>query len=893
MKKIGSLILLIFLLLVGTSWSQESSGSLEGRIFDSRQKAIASADISVKSDSLQGMRKINTDGKGYFRIFSLPVGKYTVKIQHRAFQSVTYENVTVRLGTTTSLGEIRLNQKTAEIYEITVTAEKPIVDPVANSLGANLGMETFATLPVERNFRSMLSLSPQVNHSFYGDEVNIAGSTGLGNVYFIDGINVTDPVNARTSTDLPYNFIKEIEVKTGGYEAEYGRALGGIVNVITYSGSNEIKGKLFGFFTNQNLAGTYRPGKVKQKIDSFSTYDFGLSLGGPLIRDNLWFYLAYNPTFEDREVEIPGLGLHQDRRRSHLFAGKLTWQASPKTNIVFTALGDPNTHKRISQAFSDALTVPNALTNPDPYLGEISSGGYNLSLHIQHVLKENILLKTAFSQSRNSDNDGPATQRGSQEPFFFDFPSGTLSGGYGRLLKTYTYRSAAHIQATFFWGDHTLKTGIAFEDNAVDGRAENLAGQEGQIPSIIFHMGHSQYWAVSSKKKASVHNRVFSIFAQDSWLVNNRLRINAGLRWDGQFFIGSDGKIAQRITDQWQPRFGFNYILGSPGTQKIFGSFGRFYEQIPLALAWAFYASSIYHEIYYFHDPRINPSGGFIIDRSHNILPEVKNLKGQHFDEFTFGYEKRIGNDFKVGIRGIHRKLRQAVDDGVDPVSFEYIIGNPGTGNLSLLPKFRKKYTGLEITLEKPLGDINFFFSYVLSKNHGNYTGLLDTDVGWAQANITSRDFPAQWINSTGLLPNDRTHVFKFYGTYHLPLGLSLGAACILQSGTPINEYGTFNVPGSVIFLRKRGTGGRTPTLWDTNIRLIYDLRHLMKTSFRPKLIADVFHLFSQREAVILDQLHYLAADAQGNQIQANPNYLVPSLYQPPMIIRLGFEIDF
>ena len=526
-------------------------------------------------------------------------------------------------------------------------------------------------------------------------------------------------------------------------------------------------------------------------------------------------------------------------------------------------------------------------------MGEINSGGYNLSLHAHHIFRENILLEASLSQSRNNDNDGPATQRGSQEPFFFDFTSGSLSGGYGRVLKSYTHRTAAQAKGTLFWGEHTLKTGIAFEDNLVSGRSDNLAGADGRIPSIIFHMGQSQYWAVSSSKKASVRNRVLSMFAQDSWQVNNRLRINAGLRWDGQFFIGSDRKIAQRITNQWQPRFGFTYQLGKLGSQKIFGSFGRFYEQIPLALAWAFYANSDYHEIYYFHDPRTNPAGGLDMDRSHTILPEVSDLKGQHFDEFTLGFERRIGNELKVGIRGIYRNLRQAVDDGVDPVSLDYIIGNPGTGNLSLLPKFRKRYAGLEITLEKPAGKLSFFLFYVFSKNHGNYTGLLDTDVGWTQPNITSRDFPAQWENSTGCLPNDRTHVLKFFGTYRLPIGLSLGATCLLQSGTPLNEYGTYTVPGSLIFLQERGTVGRTPTLWDAGIRLTYDLGYLTKTSFRPKLIADVFHLFSRRQAVVLDQLHYLAADANGSQVGENSNYLVPALYQPPMILRLGFEVDF
>jgi len=116
----------------------------------------------------------------------------------------------------------------------------------------------------------------------------------------------------------------------------------------------------------------------------------------------------------------------------------------------------------------------------------------------------------------------------------------------------------------------------------------------------------------------------------------------------------------------------------------------------------------------------------------------------------------------------------------------------------------------------------------------------------------------------------------------------------IWQSGTPLNEFGGFNRdPFVSTFLRPRGTAGRTPAIWDLNFRLTYDPKRWFTSSVRPKAILDIFHLFSQRKPVNIDQQHYFGQDENGNQIALNPNYLRPLLYQPPMTVRLGLEVGF
>jgi hypothetical protein len=369
-----------------------------------------------------------------------------------------------------------------------------------------------------------------------------------------------------------------------------------------------------------------------------------------------------------------------------------------------------------------------------------------------------------------------------------------------------------------------------------------------------------------------------------------------GLRWDGQYFIGSDGKTAQSITNQFQPRFGFIFQPGELGTQKIFGSYGRFYQQLPLFFADMSYAHWENYSEIYTEDPR-DPAA---IPIDHTIyvspddpyFPEVENLEGEHFDEFVAGYERIFADHFKIGIRGIYRTLRQVVGYGFKDGFFP---GNPGRGDLSFLPKPKRNYTALEVTIERFGGArLNFQASYVLSRNYGNYAGLYNSDQRTvAPNNYFSLQLEEQAQNSTGLLPNDRTHVFKLFGSYRIVPRLTFGTFLTWQTGTPLNEFGATWLVYRPIFLVKRGSAGRTPAVWDLNLRLTYNLDGFWSSKFKSRIILDVLHVGSPRKAVDIDQIRFQAVDNDGNQIAPNINYGHAMRYQPPMTMRLGIEFGF
>ncbi len=869
--------------------AQDVTGALDGWIVDTSGNPLAGAEVTATPLNSWSLGATTSNSRGYFRLMGLRVGNYAVEIRRVGYRPLRIQEFGIRLGATSGIGIVRLQAGMVNLPAVIVHSQEPPIDPTTSASGGSIRSEFFETLPVERSFHALPTLLPQANLSYFGDEVNIAGSSGPENVYYIDGVNVTDPYRASTSGDLPYNFIHEIEVKTGGYEAEYGRALGGIVNVITKSGSNDLRGEAFGFFTGSGLGGMWKRGVADASFGTSADYDAGLSLSGPIVRDRVWFFTAYSRAVARQDVRVPGYETQLDSRTSHLFAGKIDWQLGMRSSVALTILGDPNSRQEVGPAFT-AYGSPTGLENIDPILGESRQGGVAVSLRSSQSLGQRFLLESALSQVDRDENSHGSSERGRREPLVMDLETGRWSGGFGDNAKHHSVRLAAKVSGTLTLAVHTLKTGVEYEDNRLDAKIHLVD------PGIVTRLNDTTYQAVYLISTGTVHNRVVSLFLQDNWLLAAHLRVNAGLRWDGQYLVGSDGRVAQPITDALQPRLGLTVQPGGAGS-KIFASFGRFYEQLPLFASATWWHVPVRNGIYHL---RQNPLEGGTPDDSldtltHGILPEVSGLRGEHFDEFTAGYEQALSSRLRVGVRGSYRTIREVIDDGLTPGTIERVLGNPGRGALSFIPRLRRNYYALEFTANWHRGKaLNLAASYTRSRNYGNYTGLWDHDVGYDLPNgKADPDLEQQVPNSTGLLPNDRPHVFKFYGSEHLELGLTLGMIFSWQSGTPLSEMGATFLPAHFAFLSPRGSVGRTPPIRDLSVRLTYDVFRKPGSAVQPRLALDLFHVASARRPVTVDQVHFSALDPKGNQAAPNPNFLKPSRYQPPMLVRLGTTIEF
>jgi Carboxypeptidase regulatory-like domain/TonB dependent receptor len=881
----------VFVILLGWAASasaQDATGHIEGRVLTAEASPAVSVRVAASSPNLQQSRAAETDARGYFRLQDLPVGTYQVRLALVGYRPVRFDNVVVRLGRTTSLGETRIEPQAFELQDIVVNAQRPLVDVASAATVTNLPAEQFRNIPTERNFRSIVKLAPQANASYYpGDEADVAGGTGPENAYFLDGVNITDPKLGATSSNLPYNFVRELQVKTGGYEAEFGRATGGIVDVVTYSGSNRFGGQLFGYFTNNGLTAAPRFEVPGTRELAFSEYDIGGSLGGPILKDRLWFFAAYNPSVRRQRVEVRGPALPDDYLIQHLFATKLTWQPGLRTDIAVTIHGDPSRHRE----FPGALEA-DSLVNPEAVTQETHVGGFVLSTLVRQRLGSSAQLEVGASRFTSHNSFRAATPLGRTAAHYLDNRTGTVSGGLGFDGRDNVARTGARASLLAVRGRHTVKVGVEYEANFLD-EHNDFSGRQGSPDGLITRLDDSTWVWEHGEGGGLFRNRIPTAYAQDSWRVGERLTLNAGLRWDAQYLTHSD-QVVQSFTGEWQPRLGFIYQLGVLGTQKLSGSFGRFYEQIPIDFMTAYDIDfGFYSRVQYSQDPRLDATNGDTLQSccTFGALPQ-QDLDGQYFDEFTLGYERAIGKDFHAGVRGMDRTIRSVVEDVFDPSVGYVVMGNPGRGSLASAPLPSHRYTALVLTFEKPEGRLKFLASYVLSRTRGNYQGLYSFDQQGAFPNDGYQfDQPSSYPRSTGLLPNDHPHILKVSGSYGFDSGLTVGTALAWMSGEPRNEYGLS--PEGFYFLRQRGTAGRAPGLFDAALQLAYALPRWTGSGIRPTLYLDLFNIGNPRTDVTYDYLHYLDVDENGVPVTPNRTYGRPRLFQPPMSARLGISLDF
>jgi hypothetical protein len=859
--------------------AQEVAGALEGRVVAGSGEPIEGAEIIVEGLLLQGTRTTATDTRGRFTLRSLPAGSYVVVIRRISYGPVRLQDVPVRLGLTTSLGEVRLEAQAYQVAEIVVSGSRPVIDPVSAATGATLDSSQFRSLPAERDYQALITFLPQANASDYGDGPNIGGSTGLENAFYLDGMHAT--VGTGFSIDLPFNFVREIQVRTGGYEAEFGRSLSGIVNVVTPSGGNEFRGEVLGFFTGDQFRTDPRVGLEQAEAVSFRRYDLGLSLSGPIQRDRLWYFVAYNPTFASQDAEVAGLPEERDSEVHHLLAGKLTWRADARTDVAFTLLGDPFTHDLVG----GGLDILPQTDDPRAVLGRQTGGGTTASVQARRDLGAGTEASFAISRLDRHEDIGPRSGSVSIGALtrVDDFTTNTSSGGFGLYNQTSESRTAVRAALTLVRGRHAMKFGAEYEVNKVN----NDVGLSQIIRSSDSVYDWGEQFVILRGR-----NRIPTLYAQDAWEVSPRIRVSAGLRWEAQYLSGDSGP-SRTIGSEFAPRLGVVYQPGEPGSQRLFASAGRFFQQVPPIALTFWNSSGSLRNRQFPQNPLIDSANGVVLaDFTFDEVPATPDVVGQHYDQVTLGYERRMGTEFKIGIHGTYRKLRWAIEDGVAPGDSVYRMGNPGRGPLATMPRARQRYTALELSVERSTpGPLYLLASYVLSRNVGNYTGLFATDYFTPGPNAGPQyDVPDLVTDEAyGLLPNDRTHVAKVAASYGLPFGVTLGGFLTVASGTPRSEFGTSSAGFYTTFVRPRGSIGRTPSVWSLDLHAEYSPTFTLAARLRPRFLLDVFNVGSPREVLFYEQLRYLDAARS----QENPNYGVVTRYQAPMSARLGMVVEF
>ena len=858
---------------------------MEGTVVSNDGAPIAGVEVTISSPALQGVRARATDERGRFVFFAIPAGSYTVELRRIGYASVRVTELVVPLGGTATR-IVRITPQAARLEEVVIPGARPIVDHASAAAATTLDSARFRSLPTERDFRALLAVVPQGNPSAYGDGVNVNGSTGFENAYFINGVHSTNPLSGDGGINVPFNFVREVQVVTSGYEAEFGRGQGAIVNVVTNSGGNAFEGEVVGFYTGHRLRAAPRWGLAQSPDREFSQYDVGVSVGGPIRRDRLWYFAAYNPLFETKSVSFNGIPTQTDSRVRHLAAGKLTWQPAASTDASITLLGDPSSRKGVEAMEAWSPPLP-AITDPRAVLGDFRDGGFAGTAQLRHQAGSRLLFTGSVTQLTNVRQ---YQRRSGNDDFVSlarldDFVTNETSGNFGRSYRVNTSRTAGDASLMVQVGTHTSKFGISVEQNTI------------HIPYFI----QSSVWRDTLPRpynwyRAYIagrgHNTVPAIYAQDSWEVSQRMRLNYGLRWESQHIAGDTG-IRLTMRNQIAPRVGIVFQPGELGIHKLAFSAGRFYEQIPLWALFVWTMPQRAEQLNYARNPLVDTVGGELIDLSTAGYPADPNSRGQHFDEFTLGYERSVGTQHHIGVRGVRRDLRWVVEDAIaEHASADapsWILGNPGRGLLSHVKRATRRYSGLELLVERSgAGSLRYTASYVLSRTTGNYSGEFESDTRVPASHAQQAlDWPVQWTHDTGPLPNDRPHLVKLSGSYRMRGNLTVGGVGVFASGTPISEFAADPYAYDRTHVRDRGAVGRTPNIWNADVRLSYALR--LDDRLQPRVLLDVFNIGNQRRAIDFEQLHYTNAE----RTEANPNYLGVNQYQASMRARLGVVVGF
>jgi outer membrane receptor protein involved in Fe transport len=281
-----------------------SAGAIQGVVTDGKSgDKLAGVTVIVTSPALSQTQTAITDENGYYQVGQLPAGDYLVTFY---YADITVERSGIRVGIdkTTPVYQ-KLNMAAAGGETIKIQDTAPTIDPTSTTQGITIDKNYIKNIPVPgRTFESALGAAAGSQND--GAGVSFSGSSSLENQYFVDGVNTTGLTYGTVGSPVINDFIEEIEVITGGYNAEYGRATGGVVNVVTKSGSNEFKGSVFGYWqpgilTAEAKTTPQNATSIDVTRDLAFDADFGFEIGGPIIKDKLWFYVGFAPAFTQND----------------------------------------------------------------------------------------------------------------------------------------------------------------------------------------------------------------------------------------------------------------------------------------------------------------------------------------------------------------------------------------------------------------------------------------------------------------------------------------------------------------------------------------------------------------------------------------------------------------
>lgn len=685
-----------------TVYAQATTGSVFGQ-------ASAGDTIIVENTATGFTREISANADGSFRALSLPTGPYKVTVKHADGTSQVRESVNVSGGVGTAV-TFTSTAATLGTVQVLGSAMNPI-DVSSVESTTILSAEQIERIPVPRSVTGVALLAPGTTRGdsrLGGDKAlaSIGGASVAENAYYINGFNVTNILSGTTFNEVPFGATGEIQVKTGGYGAEYGRSLGGVVNVITKKGSNDWHfggnliwnpdiGRATALRTIKDVpTNTWVKTPVADYNDALRVNAYA---SGPILKDRLFFYAIVQGT--DTSTKSYGNTRSTDSQEDQpQYLVKLDWNISDNHILEYTRFRD------------ETKTEFTTFVNPYPFStthgaevgGSVSTrGGTNDIIKWTGYLTDNFTLSALYGEGNYSRDDSPANVSSRDDCPVVQDQRTSPAVTYGCWISSRWVkpgsgdkRTAYRVDGEWVLGDHQIKFGLDDEEyKTTDGTIASGPDQTDYIISTLLP-GSSAPTAIGYTNNTGSAQQVVTTrkfinggdfltknsawYVSDTWQVTENFVADIGVRNESFENLNATGGAFISIDNTWAPRLGFSWDVNGDSSTKIFGSAGRYYipvyanTNVRLSGAeldvqklylWTgnFAASSD-------QTPVLGAQLGNTWVTSDGVVPDARtvvdpNIKPLYQDEYILGFQQQLSTDWTAGARLIYRSLKSAMDD--------------------------------------------------------------------------------------------------------------------------------------------------------------------------------------------------------------------------------------
>ncbi len=875
-----------------------NSASVSGRVTDPSSDVVAGAQVTARQTETNLTRIATTDQEGRFRFAYLKVGPYEIKVQAKGFAEAT-RLLTLTVGAAFEL-PIALAIGATET-KLTVTDEATMLEAARSQIAGTVSQAEVKNLPLNgRNFLDLALLVPGVSptntastqlfpetSAVPGQGISVSSQRNFSNNFIVDGLSANDDAAGLSGIFYGLDVVHEFQVVTSGGQAEFGRALGGYINMVTKSGTNSMHGSLYGFLRNKRFNAANALSHTKLPL---TQGQYGASVGGPVIQDRTFFF----SNFEQRLLNQSGLvtisqanvntinarlaavgyqgplittGLYPNPVHNVNFLGKVDHQVNPKDQFgIRYSLYDVNARNSRGAGALSAPTASSDLDNKDQTVAVTNT----VTLSPRMINETRGQFTYSDLKALPSDPVGPAVSISGVASF------GTSSGSpTGRINRLYEIVDNLSYQA----GVHALRVGTDFRYNSSKiTYPRSIRGSYGFSSLNNFLSGvynNSGFTQTFGNSVISQGNPNVGFYVQDEWKVNRRLTLNAGLRYDLQFLesISTDrNNLSPRVGFAWSP-------FESRGT-VVRGSYGLFYDRVPLrALANALLSASNTTDLANLSQISVSLShtqagapvfpnilnGPVPLVTLVNLTTMDREMQNAYSQQTSFEIEQQIGerSTLSVGyqnLRGLHLivSMNQNVPTCVAAGGNNGCRPNPSYANNSRYSSMAdSNYNALHVAFtQRPARWGNYRVSYAYSKSLNN-VGEFFFSSPINHYNI--------W-DDYGRSDDDQRHRFVFNGTAqtsadpaknvweHLSHGFQLSTMFQYYSALPFNiTTGLATIQGTnarptvngAMINRNAGTGFDFATL---NARLSRTFR--LTERLRLEGMVEMFNILNRVNGV-------------------------------------------